>query len=58
VSGAIALLWSLVPDATSTEVASAVTRGARRRAVTPPLLHAAAALDALEAVVPNPRRRA
>lgn len=45
VTGAIALLWSLFPDAAAPEVRLAVTAPNRRRALVPPLLNAAAALQ-------------
>jgi len=48
VTGAVALLWSLFPDATATEVTNALSGRARRRAVTPPLMDAEAAYRALE----------
>lgn len=52
VTGAIALLWSAFPDATSAEIRGAVTQsgGPRRRAITPPLLNASAAYSALSRV--------
>jgi len=44
VTGAIALLWSVFPDASATEIKSAVTRpDVRRASVVPPLLDAWAA---------------
>ena len=44
VTGAIALLWSVFPDASATEVKSAVTRAdVRRTTIVPPLLDAWAA---------------
>lgn len=45
VTGTIALLWSLLSDATSTEIHAALTHapGRRRRGVVPPLLDAWAA---------------
>ncbi|WP_345434024.1 S8 family serine peptidase [Actinoallomurus vinaceus] len=45
VTGAIALLWSLFPDAPATEVRLAVTASSRRRTLVPPLLDAAAAFQ-------------
>lgn len=48
VTGAIALLCSLFPEASATELRSAVTDGGRRRSVTPPLLNADAALAPME----------
>lgn len=49
VAGAAALLWSLVPTATAQEIRGALTdtEGHRRRTVTPPLLDAWAAYEAL-----------
>ncbi|MFB6811475.1 S8 family serine peptidase [Streptomyces sp. NPDC056387] len=47
VTGAIALLWSLFPDAPATEVKLAVTASGQRRALVPPLLNAAAALQSM-----------
>jgi subtilisin family serine protease len=44
VTGAIGLLWSLVPAATAAEVRRAVTQGGPRRAIAPPLLDAEQAL--------------
>jgi subtilisin family serine protease len=51
VTGAIALLWSLFPDATATEVKSAVVSGhtGRRGSVVPPLLDAWVAYQMLSA---------
>jgi subtilisin family serine protease len=48
VTGALALLWSLFPEASGTELKRAVTDGGRRKTVTPPLLNADAALEAME----------
>jgi subtilisin family serine protease len=47
VSGTIALLWSLFPDADASRVKSALLGGPRRTSVTPPLLDAEAARAAL-----------
>jgi subtilisin family serine protease len=48
VSGTIALLWSLFPNASATQLRLAVTAGhARRRSVAPPLLDASAAYQSL-----------
>jgi subtilisin family serine protease len=49
VTGAIALLWSVFPSATATEIKLAVTRstGSRRITVVPPLLNAWAAYQAI-----------
>lgn len=57
VSGAIALLWSVFPGASASQVCLAITGGlARRRSVTPPLLNAWSAYLALAPV--NTRMRA
>lgn len=48
VTGAIALLWSLFPEATATELRRAVIAGGHRRAVTPPLLNAERGFMVLE----------
>lgn len=58
VSGAAALLWSLVPTATATQIKSALTQCDSRRGNTiiPPLLDAKAAYEAL--VRDHERRRA
>ena len=49
VTGAIALLWSMFPDASTAEVKSAVTRADLRRAtVVPPLLDAWAAYQLMQ----------
>jgi subtilisin family serine protease len=49
VAGAIALLWSIFPQASAAEVKSAVTRGGVRRAtIVPPLLDAWAAYQLME----------
>ncbi len=52
VTGAIALLWSIFPSATATEIKFAVTRsiGLRRTTVVPPLLDAWAAYQAIAKV--------
>lgn len=57
VTGAIALLWSEFPAATAAEVKFAVTqvRLARRTTVTPPLLNAWAAYQAMPTGQPNRR---
>jgi subtilisin family serine protease len=47
VSGAIALLWSLFPDADASRVKAALLGGPRRTSVAPPLLDAEAARAAL-----------
>ena len=47
VTGAIALLWSLLPSAGPSELKHAVTYGGRRSGVSPPLLDAEAALEIL-----------
>ena len=47
VTGTIALLWSLFPEASATEVKLAVASSGPRRTLTPPLLDAAAALQAM-----------
>lgn len=47
VTGAIAMLWSLFPDASPTEVRLAVTASRQHRTVVPPLLNAAAAFQAM-----------
>jgi subtilisin family serine protease len=47
VTGTIALLWSLFPQASATQLRAAVAGGRPRRAVTPPLLNAEAALTAM-----------
>ena len=49
VTGAIALLWSAVPDATAVEVKHAVCYGQRRVSVVPPLLDAWGAYQMLSA---------
>jgi subtilisin family serine protease len=49
VTGAVALLWSLVPRASAAQLRLAITGSvARRRSVTPPLMDASAAYAALE----------
>ena len=49
VTGAIALLWSMFPEASAAEVKSAVTRaGVRRATVVPPLLDAWAAYQLMQ----------
>ena len=49
VAGAIALLWSMFPPASTAEVKSAVTRaGLRRATVSPPLLDAWAACQLIQ----------
>jgi subtilisin family serine protease len=48
VTGAIALLSSLYPEASATALKWAITNGGSRRAVTPPLLNADAALGAMD----------
>ncbi|MGW1838594.1 S8 family peptidase [Streptomyces sp. NPDC002067] len=51
VTGAIALLWSLLPEASAAEVKYAVTGSGRRRtSVVPPLLDARAAWQALAGI--------
>lgn len=52
VTGTIALLWSLFPGASASEIKYAVTigEGRRRTAVVPPLLNALTALHALRAL--------
>jgi subtilisin family serine protease len=47
VTGAVALLWALRPDARGSDVRRAITHGDRRASVTPPVLDAARALAAL-----------
>lgn len=47
VTGAIALLWSLRPDARGADVRQAIVHGDRRASVTPPVLDAARAVTAL-----------
>jgi subtilisin family serine protease len=57
VSGTIALLWSVFPDASASQICLAITGGlAGRRSVTPPLLNAWSAYLAL--APSNARRRA
>jgi len=53
VTGAIALLWSEFPSATGAQIKLGITGGARplRSSVTPPLLNAAAAHQALSAAI-------
>ena len=49
VTGAIALLWSMFPEASAAEVKSAVTgAGLRRATVVPPLLDAWAACQLMQ----------
>lgn len=48
VTGTIALLWSLFPDATPTDVTLAVSDPRRRRRLVPPVLDASAAYRALQ----------
>ncbi|MET9694936.1 S8 family serine peptidase [Streptomyces sp. NPDC006514] len=47
VTGTIALLWSLFPDASATDVRLAVTASGPRRTLVPPLLDAAAAFQVM-----------
>lgn len=47
VTGAIALLWSLFPDARATQLRQALGRGSRRTSVIPPLLNAQSAYEHL-----------
>jgi subtilisin family serine protease len=47
VTGAIALLWSLFPNVSPSELRRAVSAGRRRSGVVPPLLNAEAALESL-----------
>jgi subtilisin family serine protease len=47
VSGATALLWSLFPAASASQLRAAITHGSRRGAVAPPPLNAEAVLSAL-----------
>lgn len=47
VTGTIALLWSLFPQASATQLRAAVAGGRPRRAVTPPLLNAEAAMTTM-----------
>jgi subtilisin family serine protease len=54
VTGAIALLWSMFPQASGTAVRSAVTTTWRRRcSVVPPILDGAAAYQRLAAAQPG-----
>jgi subtilisin family serine protease len=48
VTGALALLCSLFPEASPSEVKRAVISGGRRRTVTPPLMSGERALNAME----------
>src|SRR5262249_61274873 len=48
VTGAIALLWTLFPDARATQLRQALGRGSRRTSVIPPLLNAQSAYEHLE----------
>ncbi len=48
VTGATALLFSIYPEASATTLKWAITNGGSRRSVTPPLLNADAALEAME----------
>lgn len=57
VTGTIALLWSLFPDASSTEVRRAVIASPHRNRITPPLLEAAMAHRGLAGHRERGRRR-
>jgi subtilisin family serine protease len=58
VTGAMALLWSVFPAASASQIRLAVTSGrTRRRSVTPPLLDAWAAYQALSSISTGARAR-